>query len=155
ENYLVSLQILLRELEPLKKYLASPGKPGNPVTILISGERPPPSEYENYPDYIFFDDDLKLKHNIDEWNRVGQVSLSFERFSNWKGLDSLETKDKRSLQITIDSVHHVGKTLRFWAAPDSKLSWQTQMNLGVDLIGTDRIEELADFINSNGHIKRE
>ncbi len=150
ENYKASLQILLKEIEPLKKYLVTPGKTRNPVTILISGERPPPSEYKNYPDYIFFDDDLRLKHNPGEWKRVGQVSLSFERFSSWKGKGSLENSDEKLLQHTIDSVHNAGKTIRFWAAPDTELSWETQMKLGADLIGTDAINELANFLNSKG-----
>ena len=62
ENYKPALQILLQELEPLKKYLSSDFNSTKPVTILISGERPPPSEYINYPRYIFFDDALREVH---------------------------------------------------------------------------------------------
>jgi alkaline phosphatase len=40
-------------------------------------------------------------------------------------------------------VHRTGKTIRFWAAPDNEASWKMQMKLGVDLIGTDKIDELA------------
>ncbi len=146
KNYSLSLQILLKEIEPLKKYLVTSNETNNPVIILMTGERPPPSEYKNYPNYIFFDDDLKLKHTPEEWKRVGQVSLSFEKFSKWKGEKPLKRKDKKLIQLTIDSVHRAGKTMRFWAMPDTKLSWETQMILGVDLIGTDKIEELANFL---------
>ncbi len=145
ENYRLSLQILIKEIEPIKKYLFTSNDTNKPVTILISGERPPPAEYKNYPGYIFFDDDLKLKHNPEEWKRVGQVSLSFKKFSDWKGEDSLKQEDKESFQRTIDSVHHAGKTIRFWAAPDNESSWKLQMKLGVDLIGTDHIAEFANF----------
>ncbi|MEO8569079.1 MAG: alkaline phosphatase [Ginsengibacter sp.] len=146
ENYQLSLQILLKEIDPLKNYLVTPGDAGKPVTILISGERPPPAEYKNYPGYIYFDDDLKLHHNAEEWKRVAQVSLSFEKYSAWKGENILNAKDKKLLQHVIDSVHHAGKPIRFWAAPDNQASWKLQMELGVDLIGTDKIDELADFL---------
>ncbi|MDQ6762976.1 MAG: hypothetical protein M3015_10170 [Bacteroidota bacterium] len=146
EKYAVALQLLLKEIEPLKKYLYSPEQSGNPVMILISGERPPPAEYKNYPYYIFFDDDLRLKHNEEEWKRVGQVSLSFERYSDWQGVNSPEDKDKKILQQLVDSVHRKGKTIRFWAAPDTEDSWKMQKELGVDLIGTDEIDELAEFL---------
>ncbi len=152
ENYKFSLQILLKEIEPLKKYLATKKKINKPLTILISGERPPPEEYKNYPGYIFFDDDLSLKHDFEEWKRVGQVSLSFERYSLWTGENLPADKDKKLLQEVVDSVHHAGKTIRFWSAPDNENSWKLQMNLGVDLIGTDKINELADFL-SNGQKK--
>ncbi len=147
ENYKLSLQILLKEIEPLKKYLVTSNDTGNLITILISGERPLPAEYKNYPGYIRFDDDLNLQHNPEEWKRVGQVSLSFKRYSAWKGENTLEDNDKKILQHIVDSVHHAGKTIRFWAAPDNELSWKMQMKLGVDLIGTDKIDELASFLN--------
>ncbi len=53
------------------------------LTILISGERPPPSEYKNYPNYISFDNDLCIFHTPAKWERVGLVSLSFQRYSHW------------------------------------------------------------------------
>jgi alkaline phosphatase len=146
ENYKLSLQLLLEELKPLNKYLFSPENPVNPITILISGERPPPSEYKNYPSYIFFDDDLRSPHSSEEWKRVGQVSLSFERYSKWKGRDTISSNDKSILKKVVDSVHQSGKTIRFWAAPDTESSWKLQMQLGVDIIGTDQIPELTNFL---------
>jgi len=146
ENYKTSLQLLIKELEPLRKYLVTQKDKVKPVTILISGERPPPGEYKNYPDYIFFDDDLRLSHSPNEWKRVGLVSLSFERYSHWNGEGTIPDKDKNVLVHVIDSVHYAGKKIRFWAAPDNENSWKLQMKLGADLIGTDKIPELSAFL---------
>jgi alkaline phosphatase len=145
DDYKLSLDLLLREIDPLKKYMSARRNP-NMITVLISGERPPPNEYKNYPGYIFFDDDLKLPHSSSEWQRVGQVSLPFTKFSDWKGINSIEARDKELLKQVIDSVHRAGKTIRFWAAPDTENSWLLQIELGVDLIGTDKIDELAAFL---------
>jgi alkaline phosphatase len=145
ENYEVSIYLLIREVEPLQQYLTTPQKESS-LTILISGERPPPAEYRNYPGYIFFDDDLKLQHTTEEWKRVGLVSLSFQKFSAWKGNGSPEQEDLKRIKHVIDSVHLAGKTIRFWAAPDNEKSWIMQMDLGVDLVGTDKIDELANFL---------
>jgi alkaline phosphatase len=146
ENYKESLQLLLQELKPLKKYLVDGNNSSNPITILISGERPPPEEYKNYPKYIFFDDDLRKSHNSQEWKRVGLVSLSFERYSKWNGEGRLPKKDQDTLNHVIDSVHSAGKKIRFWAAPDNENSWRVQMKLGVDLIGPDKIQQLSEFL---------
>ncbi len=146
EDHKRCLELLMREIEPLKKYLSTEKK-RKAITILISGERPMPKDYKNSPDYIFFDDDLKNPHGKNEWKRVGQVSLPFTKFSAWKGVDSIGSTDKIMLKHVIDSVHFNGKTIRFWAAPDSESSWQLQMMLGVDLIGTDKIDELAKFLS--------
>lgn len=146
ENYALSLQLLVREVQPLLPFLSG-GAGNGALTIIISGTRPPPAEYKNYPPYIFFDDDLKFHHSAEEWGRVGLVSLSFEKLSGWKGTDRLPAKDKALLKHTVDSVHNAGKPIRFWAAPDNETSWKMQMKLGVDLIGTDKIDGLARFIS--------
>jgi alkaline phosphatase len=145
ENYRVVLPLLIQELEPLKQYLSS-GQTTNRLTILISGTRPPPAEYKNYPAFIFFDDDLKLRHSAEEWNRVGLVSLPLSKLSNWKGEGDISRKDKKAIRHTIDSVHSAGKPIRFWAAPDTQTSWKLQMKLHADLIGTDKIDDLNSFM---------
>ncbi len=76
------------------------------------------------------------------------MSLPFNKISAWKGEDDINRKDKRQLRHTIDSVHSAGKPIRFWAAPDTKASWKLQMKLHADLIGTDKIEELANILRS-------
>src|SRR5688500_869779 len=48
EDYKESLRILVDDLHPFLKDLSKPGVPGK-ITILISGRRPPPSEYNAYP----------------------------------------------------------------------------------------------------------
>lgn len=145
EDYELSLALLTKELEPLKKYLSTAEQPKF-ITIIISGARPSPVQYKNYPGYIFFDDDLKLSQKPDEWSRVALVSLPFNKISGWDGKDDLKRKDRRILAHIIDSVHKAGKPIRFWAAPDTETSWKWQMKLGADLIGTDRISDLANFL---------
>ncbi len=145
ENYKISLPILIQELTLLKKYLSIPQQRLS-LTIIISGNRPPPVEYKNYPDYIFFDDDLKLQHSSEEWDRTGLVSLPFNKITKWNGEGNISRKDKKQLRHIIDSVHSAGKPIRFWAAPDTPTSWKLQKKLHADLIGTDKINELVKFL---------
>ena len=152
ENYKVALALLIQELEPLKQYLSIPQQ-GMPLTIVISGNRPPPVEYKNYPPYIFFDNDLKLPHTPGEWERVALVSLPFNKISGWKGEGDIDRKDKKRLRHTIDSVHSAGKPIRFWAAPDTEASWKLQIKLHADSIGTDKIDRLATFLQNRSKRK--
>jgi hypothetical protein len=145
ENYKTALALLEKELQPLKPYLSTPAKSKN-ITISISGERPAPSEYRVYPDFIFFDDDLKRPHGPEEWKRVNLVSLPFDKITEWKGEGSIPRQDRQKLKHKIDSVHAAGKPIRFWAAPDTKEAWKQQVKLGVDLIGTDKINDLGTYL---------
>jgi alkaline phosphatase len=145
EDYKTALSLLVQELEPIRQHLSTSKKP-NSATIRISGTRPPPLEYKNYPSFILFDDDLKMPHSQYEWNRVGLVSLPFIKITNWKGEGDISRKDKKAVRHIIDSVHAAGKPIRFWAAPDTEASWRLQMKLHADLIGTDKIAELEAFL---------
>jgi alkaline phosphatase len=147
EDYNGELPALIKELQPLKALLMTKDHPGR-LKILISGNRPAPKEYKNYPDYLFFDDDLIFPHTKAEWERVGQVSLDFSKYSKWKGVGSIPDADKQRIKYTVDSVHsHVGKPVRFWGAPDTDESWKTQIDAGADIIGTDMIEQLAAWLS--------
>lgn len=146
EDHKTCLKLLIKELEPLKAYLSTPEQESN-ITIIISGERPLPADYRYYPAFIFFDSDLKTKHTPEQWRRVALVSLPFNKLSAWKGTDDLAKKDEKAVKAVIDNVHQAGKPIRFWAAPDTELSWSWQMKLKVDFIGTDKITELSDFLN--------
>jgi alkaline phosphatase len=145
ENYKEALTLLISQLNPLQSYLSTVEKE-NYITIIISGDRPPPSEYKEYPFYIFFDDDLQRAHNAEEWKRVALVSLPFNKITSWKGEGDLNAGDEKKLAHIIDSTHSAGKPIRFWAAPDTETSWKLQMKLKADLIGTDKVNELAEFL---------
>ncbi len=152
ENYKAALSLLIQELQPLMKYLSTTGKAKN-ITVSISGNRPPPDEYRQYPDFIFFDDDLTLKHSSEQWQRVHLVSLPFVKLSSWTGKGAISRKDLKTLRHTIDSVHSAGKPIRFWAAPDNKKAWKQQMKLGVDFIGTDKINEMGSYVRKDTNNK--
>lgn len=147
ENHLEVLPLLIKQLQPLRS-LISTATADKQLRIIISGNRPKPADFYNYPDYIFFDHDLSTDLTPDQAKRVGLVSLPFTRFSKWNGLGSLTTADKKRVKAVIDSVHRLKKQIRFWGAPDTKTAWLTQMNLGVDVIGTDRIEDLGDLLKN-------
>ncbi|GAA4091586.1 hypothetical protein [Mucilaginibacter panaciglaebae] len=147
DDHKKTLPALVKELKPLNAYLLSPENPNGRLKILISGNRPVPSDYKDYPDILWFDDDLVYPHTQIEWDRVGQVSLNFENWSKWKGQGPIAEADRKRLKKTVDSVHtHTGKLVRFWGAPDTQESWDTQIGFGADIIGTDRIEQLAGYL---------
>jgi alkaline phosphatase len=147
ESYATLLPQLIRELEPLLPLLKNE-KNKAPLTIVITGNRPPPAEYKNYPSYIMFDDDLQRAHTAEEWKRVAQVSLNFENYSGWKGEGALPQHDEKLLHAVINAVHRSGKKIRFWAAPDNSSGWQTLMALNADILNTDKIVELRALLNS-------
>jgi hypothetical protein len=145
ETYGPILAELLRELEPLK-LLIKTGISKAPLSIIITGNRPTPAEYNSYPAYVMFDDDLQLAHDTEQWKRVAQVSLNFANYSKWKGDGVLPLKDDKLIRAMINAVHIAGKRIRFWGAPDKPAAWEKLIALKADILSTDKIDELVSYI---------
>jgi alkaline phosphatase len=137
---------LERLILELKKYPALSTQDN--VRFVISGNRPAPQHYKSYPPYIFFDhqslDDLET---ID-LNKVALVSLPFYKTVFWNGKEDLPTLTKQKIKAILEIVHAKNLPFRFWATPDTELSWKTMSVLGVDFINTDSPKVCNAFIKS-------
>ncbi|HET8736211.1 MAG TPA: alkaline phosphatase, partial [Pricia sp.] len=119
------------------------------ITIVISGNRPEPSEYPNYPDFIHFDhQSLEPIEDSSILEKIALISLSFRNFSDWNGKGRLTADDLEKVSSAIERAHAFGKPFRFWATPDSKTAWKALANLGVDFINTDMPFACADYLKT-------
>ena len=48
----------------------------------------------------------------------------------------------------VRQAHDQRRRIRFWAIPDKPLVWQVLLDLGVDLINTDDLDGLSEFLLS-------
>ncbi|AUC85525.1 alkaline phosphatase [Polaribacter sp. ALD11] len=109
----------------------------NKISFTISGNRPKPSEYKNYPDFIKFDYQSLENISIDAWKKVALISLDYSKFSKWNGKGRFTKADKQKIINVIEAAHKYHKPFRFWGTPDSKTAWKAFSDLGVDFINTD------------------
>lgn len=139
-----TLDAIIKDLEKYPSILED-----DAITITISGKRPKPSEYLNYPDYIFFDyQSLDAVENPAILDKIALISLSFNNFSEWNGKGRLTAEDLEKVSSTIEKAHGLGKPFRFWATPDSKTAWKAFSDLGVDFVNTDVPFECAHYLNT-------
>lgn len=119
------------------------------LSIVISGNRPKPSEYINYPYFIFFDyQSLEEITDPSILKKIALVSLSFKKFSSWNGKGRLTNEDYKKIDSVIKLAHTLNKPFRFWATPDSKTAWKAFVHLGIDFINTDQPFECTQYVNS-------
>ncbi|MCV6629293.1 MAG: alkaline phosphatase [Flavobacteriaceae bacterium] len=149
---IASLHLLVRQLEAFPKLWAQGLK------VVISGDQPEVALFHQYPNYMYFDYQGDQVLNRKQLQKVGLMSKSFRDFSNWNGKGLLPKQEKQQLLQYIEKVHLLGKSVRFWATPDSKTSWQTLLDLGVDYINTDTpmaLREYLDHLQSNRAINKQ
>ena len=119
----------------------------NAVRVVISGNRPDPSVFADYPGFISFDGLLNVNYDEQQMKRIPLFSENLKVFTSWNGEGDINSKEKMRLQNIIDSVHFSGKKIRFWNAPDGINAWKTFIKLGIDFINTDHINELTQYLS--------
>jgi alkaline phosphatase len=142
-------------IEKLKKYpdVFDPRVNENAVRIVITGNRPDPEQFSDYPDFIFFDGNVNRKYNELQLKRIALYGENLKQFTTWNGEGNIIETERIRLQSVIDSVHSLHKKIRFWNAPDNINAWEIFMKLKTDYINTDHIYELSDYLNNRGCIK--
>jgi alkaline phosphatase len=131
-------------VDQLKKYPEI--VPCKTLSVSISGNVPDRSQWKSFPGYIYFDGRPGIEYSQEELKRVSFISTSFKTVSEWNGTGIISEADKHKVISLRDEVHTKNKKLRFWGAPDNATAWSTWIDLKIDILGTDKVAELADFL---------
>ena len=117
------------------------------VSIVVSGNRPSPRDYRNYPDYILFDYQSVSDTAALPLEKIAMISLNFRKFSTWNGTGRIASQELEAIKNAVKVARSLNKPIRFWATPDGEIAWKTLMDLGVDYINTDHPHEARAFFN--------
>ena len=118
------------------------------ISIVISGNRPIPKKYVDYPDFIYFDyQSLYPLENEKIWNKIALISLNFKKYSSWNGVEDMSVEDFKKLDSLVKLAHFYKKPFRFWGTPDNKIAWEVFKELGVDYINTDKPIQVSTYFN--------
>ncbi|MBC7890695.1 MAG: hypothetical protein H7Y12_00655, partial [Sphingobacteriaceae bacterium] len=113
---------------------------------------PSPSDFRKFDEAIQFDGRRKTVYSPEALKRVALVSAPFYELGGlWDGKKALSEPARQKVKVFVDSLHAVGKPVRFWATPDTPLAYQTLADLRVDFIGADDLKGLADFLKTKNH----
>jgi len=117
------------------------------VTVFLSGNRPMEQVQQESNRLVSIDgrpDDLGQGYSA-EFMPV--ISQHYRAIIDWDGKDPLSRKQRTALEKLTEQAHQEGKKVRLWATPENQLVWQTLLDAGVDLINTDQLDELQQFLN--------
>lgn len=143
QDYKTSLSALV---STLKKYPEITGNTG--IKIVVTGGRPQPADFKNYPDYLYFDGDLDKNYSADQLKRVGLFSADLPGLVKWNGKGIPRDEETEKIKTAVEKAHSRQKPIRFYGAPDFPNAWVNLMDIGVDYINTDHIPDLKKFMNA-------
>lgn len=120
-----------------------------PVRIVLSGNKPYETLRADADRLAFIDEDLR-KINRDTTasseSMLAMASCKYSKLMKWKGSGPLSPREKDRLSAFVDQAHRAGAKVRLWSSPDNKAVWQQLLDCGVDLINTDKLARLRDFL---------
>ena len=141
--------VLKKALEPYKDLLCSLDngeyKEGA-VLFFLSGDRPLETLPKETSRFVFLDGRVKDLNKGISLDVMPVVSNNYGDFFSWKGRGEMPENELLKMREIIDQTHKENKLLRWWGAPASKEFRVFLVREGVDLIGTDNLEELYNVL---------
>jgi hypothetical protein len=140
-----------RTLEKLIEVLHGyPGlsSPDSPVRLVISGNR----DYELITKTAGLSIDGRPKDLGKGYSsdKMPWISDHFGNVMHWNGEGDPSTLEVDKVRALARRVHAEGKRLRLWAIPDREEAWGVLLDAGVDVINTDRLDALDEFLRRRG-----
>jgi hypothetical protein len=77
---------------------------------------------------------------------IPYISDSWSRRFRWGGQGEMPPEVRELLRVIVAKAHKQGRLVRFWATPERPELWRELRAAGVDLINTDRLDELRRFL---------
>lgn len=116
------------------------------VTAIISGNRDNATILEQSPRFAGIDGRLSDLDSTLAPHELPLISDHWGRNFSWRGKGPMTAEDSQKLNQIIARVHQSNRRIRFWATPDVPAVWKALNDAGVDLINTDKLKELAEFL---------
>ena len=120
----------------------------NAVTIVLSGNRPIATVAAERERYVAIDGRLPDLETNAPPALVPLVSDNWTKFFQWRGTGPLAMHERVKVREFVDKAHQQGRRIRFWAVPDTPEAWEEMRSAGVDLINTDNLSGLAEFLRT-------
>ncbi len=144
-----SHQALTRVLRRYRDILTRFGPDGvrtGAVTVVISGERALRSVASESVRWWALDGRLPDLDSATTWQLAPWISASWIDTFEWRGEGECPAGDLAKLQSIVTRCHAQGRRLRFWATGDRPQAWRFLQMQGVDILGTDHLAELRQFL---------
>ena len=119
---------------------------GGAVRIVVSGNRPVETMATQTSRLAFLDGRMSDLDSNSPIELAPVVSDQWSSHFKWRGRDAMPKDEIDKLNALVARAHEQKRKLRFWGAPDNPATWEQLTASGVDLINTDKLQELAEFL---------
>ncbi len=141
--------VLHQQLERYSKMLSATRdgthKPGA-VTVIVSGDRPIEQIKTSNPRFVGIDGRIADLKSDSDASLIPLISDNWLLQFKYRGKGEFSADEKTKLQDIVKQAHAKGRRVRFWATAESEELWSELRKANVDLIGTDNLEKLSNYL---------
>jgi hypothetical protein len=152
-TYRVLHEQLRQYQDMLTKFTPSGVKPGA-ITVIVSGNRAR-TLMENQPvRYAAYDGRMSDLGSNTSNEFIPLISDNWTQQFTWMGKGEMPKEEQEKLHRIVSIAHAHGQKVRFWATPDTpsperQAIWNELLKAGVDMINTDDLDGLQQFLKEN------
>lgn len=123
------------------------------VRIIMSGKRPWDIIVQDKSRCVCLGGNIKRLESDVSASVMPLISERWHQYFTWDGNGQMPSDEYSLLVNIVSRTHEKGRKVRFWQTPDRSGSqrlavWQMLRKAGVDLINTDDLDGLADFLKT-------
>jgi hypothetical protein len=118
------------------------------IQVFVSGNRPLELIRNDTRHFSAIDgrpEDLGKGYSSKE---MPVISENYKKITNWNGKGTPPQEELERVIKLAAKAHAENKKLRLWGIPDTEGTWSVLLDAGVDLINTDRLQELNQFLTN-------
>ena len=144
-----ALLVMLEKYKPILSNYANGQTTFRNVTIVITGHQPSELIKNCDSGFVFLDDNLRNVSSYAATDLYPIASCKYSSLLKWKGKGKMPAAETRRLAFYVAEAHKNGSKVRLWAAPENKEVWSELLKCNVDLINTDHLNTLREFLTSS------
>lgn len=142
-----ALKTYLRPYEHLLTSFKNGMKTERAITVFLSGNRPVQQILEEENTLMCLDGRIEDLGKGIPPDLMPMVSERFSSIFGWEVLGQERTEHQWQVLSRLAKIAHgEGKKLRLWASPEDEAVWGQLLSSGCDLINTDELERLRQFL---------
>ena len=149
------LDKMLAEYRDIFTSFGPSGRSDKAVLAVISGNRPHELMASQKVRYAGYDGRLTDLASEAPAELMPLISDRWSAHFTWRGLGEMPDAERLKLSQIVQTAHEKGRRVRFWATPDNpsparEALWRELLSAGVDMLNTDDLEGLQQFLLANG-----
>ena len=116
------------------------------VQVVISGSCPRKAIRNDSNRLVGIDGRLKDLESREPAHLIPMISARWGSHFKWRGKSEMSEMESAKLKKIADQAHAANRLVRFWSTPESTVVWDKLKSSNVDLINTDKLSMLRDYL---------